>query len=438
MRVEWVKHASKVKTSGQWRDEELTSEEVLVQEAKFGEEYYPDTYPDNQDDAMHVDEMDDVGRSTAHSYLEIGIQIGEKVTLALGHQSKLDAVRIMFFSSSRLKNMSSERQVGLQKGLCYILSVCDMSGNYSEVPNDRILIDPDTGLAYIDLELSEITWSVFGEDLEDVEFAVQIRRLDGQTLTRRFAVDGEKEEEETQTVRQKRESGPWSGWTYYSIPDEHLFPDYGQHKMRDGTAVGCGPVAWAMIFGYLDRRSHYNPGRYSRGSQGLYRSGSDGTWGSNSERAPSYSDVRMRRYTERVRREINSFGIFRQSATWPHDMDNVEDFFRVRQTTGSPRVRASSWALTWTTIYYGPIAEWTGRRIREGWPVIVGYHIGGLHYPVATKWRTRTRRTRHCVWFICFAWFTERNSDMYLHMGWGGRRNGWYSMDSWVSLAAVY
>ncbi len=430
MRVEWVKHASKVKASGQWRDEELTSEEVLVQEAKFDEEYYPDTYPDNQDDAMHLDEMDNVGRSTAHSYLEIGIQIGEKVTLALGHPNKLDGVRVKYFSHSGLRNMSSERQMGLQKDLCDILSVCDTSGNYSEVPNDRILIDPDTGLAYIDLELSERTWSIFEEEREDVEFAVHIRRSDGQVLSRRFAME-EEDGEKRQNPREKRESRPWSRWTYYSIPDEHLFPDYGQHWFVDGgifsVAVGSAPVAWAMIFGYLDRRSHYNPDRYGRGSQGLYRSGWDGAWGMASQIAPSYSDARMKRYTERLRREIGPFHI--------SNLDDVEDFFRDRQATRSARVTSSHWAFTWLTIPYGPIAEWTGRRIREGWPVFVGR---GLHYPVATKWRTRTRRTRVCIWFMCYGWYTERDNDMYLHMGRSGRGNGWYHMESWFSLAAVY
>ena len=58
--------------------------------------------------------------------------------------------------------------------------------------------------------------------------------------------------------------------------------------------VGCGPVAWAQVFGYYDRRAHSGSG--SSASQSLYRCGTDGTTGSNSCQAPKYNDNRMKNY----------------------------------------------------------------------------------------------------------------------------------------------
>ena len=115
--------------------------------------------------------------------------------------------------------------------------------------------------------------------------------------------------QDTTKHRQKRskEYKDYSSLSTKSIPNESYFPNYWQHTTEDDCYVGCGPVAWAMIFGYYDRRSHYMSSTYGTGSQGLYRCDSDGASGSNSCIAPSSSssDVsRMKKYLEKIARNV--------------------------------------------------------------------------------------------------------------------------------------
>ncbi len=198
-----------------------------------------------------------------------------------------------------------------------------------------------------------------------------------------------------------------------------------------------------MIFGYFDRRSH-KTSRYGTRSQGLYRSGVDGTSGSNSQVAPSYSDSRMRRYTENLNRITRTFCVGSGGATLIGRMDDVLSFYKARQT-GNPRLVSDKWLFSYLGMYQDGIADWTRARIREGWPVIVGTKtsiVTGFHYPVVTKYRRRTRRYRNCTRVIIKIygpWKTEYDFDMFLHQGWKNLdHNKLYSMKSFFSIAAKY
>ena len=80
----------------------------------------------------------------------------------------------------------------------------------------------------------------------EVQFMIEFRILDMEErrymlVRKRYAID-------LSPCRKRR----WSSWIYSSVPQEWRFPDYNQHTCC-GCWSGCGPVAWAQIFGYYDR-----------------------------------------------------------------------------------------------------------------------------------------------------------------------------------------
>ena len=78
----------------------------------------------------------------------------------------------------------------------------------------------------------------------EVQFMIEFRTLEGRQemmVRKTFAID-------LSPCRKRR----WSSWFYSSVPQEWRFPDYNQHTCC-GCWSGCGPVAWAQIFGYYDR-----------------------------------------------------------------------------------------------------------------------------------------------------------------------------------------
>ncbi|KAK2156948.1 hypothetical protein LSH36_202g12076 [Paralvinella palmiformis] len=307
--------------------------------------------------------------------------------------------------------------------LCQVVKTCKTANeNYALMSNDAIELD--AGLAT--LELDKSTKKVFKG--EEFFFALDIVRISGSITSRYFAV-------KYRPSRQKRSS--YSSWSYWSIPSENYFPDYNQFELN-GCAIGCGPVAWSMVFGYYDRRSHYSSA--FTGSENLYRSGSDGTTGSSSEIAPKYNDNKMRAYINKQNDILGTFCLLSQGATLHFSMDKVEDFFKARQISGSPRLQEKSHWLTWAGIYSDSVERWTKNKVKQGWPVIVGWRAGSYlkwHYPVATRVRTRTKTYKSCFWWRCRT-KTSTEDMMYLHMGWGGSSNGWKNLEAYYGIVAVY
>lgn len=79
--------------------------------------------------------------------------------------------------------------------------------------------------------------------------------------------------------------------------------------------VGCGPVAWAQVFGYFDRRGHEPRG--NMGSRQLYRCGSDGTIGNDTCEAPPKmaGDTRIQNYIKKMAQILGSVTL--PSSTFP-------------------------------------------------------------------------------------------------------------------------
>ncbi len=404
-------------------DQEVTTEQVLADASNHSAGLMPDLGA-NLEEAL---------TSTSNVYNEIVIDPGETVTVAVGEESKLKAVHIKYIGFGNETDVT-----GIQNKLCSALEVCATDGT-GKVKQKELQTDPDLELLFLEFVFPENATGLF--DTDDVDFSVEIHTKDGKVLIRRYDVDMAPK---IQTRIKHYKS--WSSFSYYSIPDEYLFPDYTQH-IYGKCYVGCGPVAWAMVFGYLDRRSHCVSLQHGTGSQGLYRNGPDGTYGLNSQVAPCRSDTRMEPYIENLNRIMGTYCSDSGGATKLRRMDDVLSFYKARQT-GKPRVVLDKWVLSFLGMYHESIASWTRARVREGWPVIIGTKktwFSGFHAPVVTKYRRRSRRYRRCLyktkkgkWILCGKWKTQYDNDMYLHQGWGGSRNGWYPMKSFFSIAAKY
>lgn len=304
--------------------------------------------------------------------------------------------------------------------ICKILGVCDEHG---QVHSHRVTA---YGEVYLHLEpRSENEGLRFTRDLH---FQVVCHQLDNQVVSKGFAMEP--------SHRAKRSSS----YTYYSIDDPQLMPDYNQFK-RGSCQVGCGPVAWAQIFGYYDRRAHAGKGNPS--GKALYRCGADGTSGNNSCVAPSRNDNRMEQYIGKLHDILRTFCLFGQGATTQRRMDDVAGFFRERVGTSGNIIlkKRSFFLLRWIGTHSDSIRDSALGYLRKKWPVIVGFRISGVfsqHYAVMTRYRTRVVRKKKCfLWVFCRRRDT-REYDMYVHMGWGGSSNGWRKAAMFMAAVATF
>ena len=221
------------------------------------------------------------------------------------------------------KTQTAEDAAQTQKAVCQMISTCNVNDDCSiNLSHKKSVLH----LSYMELEMSKDTPAVFN-GRRSVDFELRVEQVTGSVIVRHYSLD-------TTRHRQKRfkEYKSYSSWSYKSIPDEGYFPFYWQHKIKKGCYVGCGPVAWAMIFGYYDRRSHYKSSTHGTGSQDLYRCGSDGTTGSKSCVAPKYSsstDARLKKYIEKIAKTLGTWCIFSNGATPAFKMDRIKGFFKV-------------------------------------------------------------------------------------------------------------
>ena len=203
-----------------------------------------------------------------------------------------------------------------------MLSFCSVDNDFSI---DLLQKKTVLKMSYIEIAISKDVPVLFNGK-KSVEFELRVQLSTGEVMLKHYCLD-------TTHTRQKRfkEYTSYSNWHQCSVRDEHLFPNYWQHHFGKNCISGCGPVAWAMVFGYYDRRSHDKPGTYGTGSQDLYRIGSDGTTGSKSPTAPEsskYDTSRLKKYIEHINGVLGTW--CKYGATPAHKMDRIEGFFKVR------------------------------------------------------------------------------------------------------------
>ncbi len=210
-------------------------------------------------------------------------------------------------------------------------------------------------------------------------------------------------------------------WTYYWASGGHSAqPRYNQFDYQ-GCAVGCGGVAWAMLFGWADRQAATG-NAYWAPRWGLYRN--NGGRGSNAV-APLSMDNGVRNMIREIRNDIGTFCITGSGATFPWDMHKARNYLRGRTgTTLGTHYNVFG-------IHKSSLRNLARNSIRDrSTPAIIG--TGWLsHYPVAYGYAWQRRIVRKC--FI-FCWNkTVYDRYFYVNQGWGGSGNCWINASTWFA-----
>jgi len=409
--LEWKTHARKV------RKHRMDGDEDEDELAQIRERISQMSDNSTTDSLIHRFAIDGDGTFSADFIVP-----ESPISVVIGKLDVLKEIRIRYIPTGP-EGYKGIPDLAVHKKLCQVIKTCKIAiQNYALMSNDAIELSP----CHVTLELDKSTKKVFKG--ENFIFALDIVRISGSISSRYFAI-------KYRPSRQKRSS--YSSWSYWSIPMENEFPDYNQFTIN-GCDVGCGPVAWSMVFGYYDRRSNHSSA--FTGSRNLYRSGRDGTTGSGSEVAPKYNDNRMKLYIRKLRDILGTFCILGNGATIYSTMTNVENFFRARQTSGSPRLDEETDWFTSIGLYSDDVENWTKKNVKRGWPVIIGWRAGSYfewHYPVATQVRTRTKKYRSCFLWWCKT-KTSTHNMVYLHMGWGKGSTAWKNLEAFYGVVALY
>lgn len=190
----------------------------------------------------------------------------------------------------------------------------------------------------------------------------------------------------------------------------HQFP-YG------GCPVGCGPVAWAMLFGWADRQAEPGSPYYSYWwpRWGIYRQ--DGGYGSNAV-APRFMDDGIRNIIREINSHVGTFCLWGGGATWQHKMWHAYKYLINR---------SYAWTRTaWNSLF---LPSRTCRRRaansikNRNTPAIVGFGWTNAHYALAYGYKETQRG-----WWI----FSYTQREFYVNQGHGGSK-GWISAMVWFS-----
>ncbi|MFN3987705.1 MAG: hypothetical protein ACK4KV_19610 [Rhodocyclaceae bacterium] len=216
-------------------------------------------------------------------------------------------------------------------------------------------------------------------------------------------------------ARHPARPGPWSDYSTFSAvgwPDAQ--PMYRQFRWTF-CQVGCGPVAWAMLFNWADHQAHHgNP----------YWAGRCNLFGDCATAAPLTQE---REVSNQISTLHNLLGTFcvpgGAGATTPWAMGRRASRWLEGRATGT-RVVAN-----WNSVgrRTNDLRDAARSEIRlNGTPAIIG--TGWLtHYPLAYRYQGRHRHlSRGRV---------EYDRHFYVNQGWAGsRRNeGWVAASTWFA-----
>lgn len=203
----------------------------------------------------------------------------------------------------------------------------------------------------------------------------------------------------------------WTSWKYWyagTWNDQRRYQQYhNDAQMCPGGASGCGPAAWAMLYGWWDRK----------GSPRLIKSISQAD-------SPLSNDDSIRDCNRYVFDQVGPFCVSGQAATMPWNMKAGRHWAAHR---GAGRDITWSWGLPYAS--FGSLSR-VADSIKAGRPSIVG--LGYYwHYPLAYGYKARQYKTGSIVWS------TQRYFKC--NMGWGGDSAQWHNANStWFGTHARY
>lgn len=211
-------------------------------------------------------------------------------------------------------------------------------------------------------------------------------------------------------------------WNYFWAGTAADQPRYNQFD-HNGCAVGCGPTAWAMLFGWVDRQAA-NGNAYWAGRNGLYRV--NGGRGADAV-APIGQDAGVRNMIVELHDDVGTFCLFGQGATVPWGMPGAAGYVNGRSYTRL----VSNWnslGIHETRLANNAANSIAYRRT----PAVIG--TGWLsHYPVAWGYAWQRRVVRHS--FLWWSWDeVVTDTAFYVNNGWGGGGAGeWIDAGTWFS-----
>lgn len=234
-------------------------------------------------------------------------------------------------------------------------------------------------------------------------------------------------------------SSDWNAWTDYwaknrAIPSgsahfQQRLYDQFPHSFdgEDSCPVGCGPVAWAMLFGWGDWQAEiFNPSWSGR--WGLYREdGGVSTANAIAPREPdgTTEEEGIRNMIKELNVHLETSCTFGGGLTTPWNMPKAHKYLSGRTYT---RIR---------TDYSRILIKWDSLRVKvrdiirdRGNPALIGIGFAPAHYCLAYgyRWRSRTVKKALGLWES-----TEYQREFYANMGYGGYQNGWISAETWFA-----
>ena len=201
---------------------------------------------------------------------------------------------------------------------------------------------------------------------------------------------------------------------YYWATGGHSAQPLYEQFQHNGFWVGCGPVAWTMLFCWADRQAATG-NSYWADRWGLYRE--NGGYGANAV-APLSMDNGVRNVIKEIHGYVGTFNLAGNGATFPWDMVKAAYYFSGRTGTDMETHHNTLGIHTWDLFL-----EARGSIVYRHTPVVIG--VGWLnHYPMAYGYKWRKRIVKHS--FLFWEW-TETVYDRYFYVnqGWQGSGNGW-------------
>lgn len=200
----------------------------------------------------------------------------------------------------------------------------------------------------------------------------------------------------------------WSEWYAGNWSDQRRYQQFqSDPQMCPSGASGCGPAAWAMLYGWWDRK----------GSPRLMKNTSLAD-------APLTNDDSVRDCNRYVFNQVGPFCVAGQAATMPWNM-------KAGRHWATHRGAGLDVSWTWGLPYASPGSRnLAANSIKAGRPAIVGLGFY-WHYPLAYGYKSRQYKALGVVWN------TERQFKF--NMGWGGSSPEWRNANStWFGTHARY
>jgi hypothetical protein len=211
-------------------------------------------------------------------------------------------------------------------------------------------------------------------------------------------------------------------WDYYWAAGGHTEqPAYDQF-LYGNCQVGCGPVAWAMLFCWGDYQAE-NGNSYWAARTGLYKA--NGGRGANAV-APLTQDSGVENVIEELNGWVDTFCAFGQGATHPSTMPGASGYLSGRTGT---RLETH---YNIAGIHETRLRDYARDSIKyRDTPAVIGIDWF-QHYALAYGYAYQERIVRRCVAFVCWDEVVY-DRCFYINQGWGGYGNEWITASTWFA-----